>query len=203
MSSDILLIRTGGTIDAVPYEDPRNPPETVATLKGDQSLIAPALRLLGIDEAIDMHSWSSNLEDTFVKDSQEFTAHDIALLADIISRDEHKYIVITHGTDAMTVNAKRLQEALGSIDKTIIFTGAMVPLSMHQAHGSDGLEALAFACGKVQDPPSGVYVAAHDKDTRALTLFDAAIPHTKIKDASKANLEYIIEPVAHNASQLF
>lgn len=63
-------------------------------------------------------------------------------------------IVIVHGTDTMRETAEVLGAAVS--DKTIVFTGAMIPYEI--AH-SDALFNFGFACGVAQLLPPGVYVA--------------------------------------------
>jgi len=63
-------------------------------------------------------------------------------------------IVIVHGTDTMKETAAVLGPA--ALDKTIVFTGAMIP---YEIDGSDALFNLGFACGVAQALPAGVYVA--------------------------------------------
>ena len=63
-------------------------------------------------------------------------------------------IVIVHGTDTMKETAAVLGPAV--LDKTIVFTGAMIP---YEIDNSDALFNLGFACGVAQALPAGVYVA--------------------------------------------
>jgi L-asparaginase len=63
-------------------------------------------------------------------------------------------IVIVHGTDTMKETAGVLGPALK--DKTIVFTGAMIPYAIDN---SDAFFNLGFACGVAQVLPPGVYVA--------------------------------------------
>jgi L-asparaginase len=69
-----------------------------------------------------------------------------------------KAIVIVHGTDTMRDTAQVLGAA-GS-DKTIVFTGAMIP---YEIANSDALFNFGFACGVAQVLPPGVYVAMNGK----------------------------------------
>lgn len=73
-----------------------------------------------------------------------------------------KRIVITHGTDTMTVTAERLSRAFDSstaaVPKTIVLTGAMVPYSVS---GSDAVFNLGNAIAAVQLLSPGVYIAMH------------------------------------------
>lgn len=63
-------------------------------------------------------------------------------------------IVVVHGTDTMQDTAQWLARA--QLPKTIVLTGAMVPLDI--AH-SDALFNLGYALGLAQHMPPGVYVA--------------------------------------------
>jgi L-asparaginase len=69
-----------------------------------------------------------------------------------------KAIVIVHGTDTMRETAEVLGTALS--DKTIVFTGAMIP---YEIANSDALFNFGFACGVAQVLPAGVYVAMNGK----------------------------------------
>jgi L-asparaginase len=63
-------------------------------------------------------------------------------------------IVIVHGTDTMRETAEVL--GAGMTDKTVVFTGAMIP---YEIANSDALFNFGFACGIAQTLPPGVYVA--------------------------------------------
>ena len=62
-------------------------------------------------------------------------------------------IVITHGTDTMVDTARVLAERVP--EKTIVLTGAMIPIAFGS---SDGLFNLGGALTTVQVLPPGVYV---------------------------------------------
>ena len=64
-------------------------------------------------------------------------------------------VLITHGTDKMVETARLLSEA-GIKDKTIVLTGAMVPIAFGTS--SDGYFNLGSALAFVQTLPPGVYV---------------------------------------------
>ena len=69
-----------------------------------------------------------------------------------------KAIVIVHGTDTMRETAEVLGAAIK--DKTIVFTGAMIP---YEIANSDALFNLGVAVGVAQALPAGVYVAMNGK----------------------------------------
>ena len=67
-------------------------------------------------------------------------------------------IVITHGTDTMVQTAKLL--AVSVPDKTIVLTGAMIPIKFGS---SDGLFNLGSALAFAQSLPAGVYIAMNGR----------------------------------------
>ena len=91
-------------------------------------------------------------------DSLEMTDKDReAILKQCVSCTEDK-IIITHGTDTMTVTAKMLAEKINN--KTIVLTGAMIPIKFGS---SDGLFNLGSALAFVQTLSPGVYVAMNGR----------------------------------------
>ncbi len=178
MSNRILLIRTGGTIDSVPYDDPKHPPSFVSTLREKTSLIMNTIRTLPNYEDIDEFTWGIR-ESSYVKDSKLYTIQDIYELAQIIYNDDHRHFVITHGTDFIVKNAIALKEGLQSRNKVVVFTGAMVPLSMHQKCGSDGVELIRFVCTNIKRQDHGIYIVGYNAGNKYPDFFD---PHTVEKD---------------------
>ena len=67
-------------------------------------------------------------------------------------------IVVVHGTDTMAETAKVVGAA--RLDKTVVFTGAMIPYSVQ---GSDALFNLGFALATAQAMPAGVYVGMNGR----------------------------------------
>jgi L-asparaginase len=91
-------------------------------------------------------------------DSLEMTDHDRYLIAHQCNQCEESRIVITHGTDTMGETAKLLAEKIK--DKTIVLTGAMIPIKFGS---SDGLFNLGSALAFAQTLPAGVYVAMNGR----------------------------------------
>ena len=85
-------------------------------------------------------------------DSLEMTDADRELIASNCREVPEQYIVITHGTDTMVDTARALSERV--TDKTIVLTGAMIPIAFGS---SDGLFNLGGALTAVQVLPCGVY----------------------------------------------
>lgn len=91
-------------------------------------------------------------------DSLEMTNEDRELIAHQCNQCEESQIIITHGTDTMSHTAKWLAEKVKH--KTIVLTGAMIPIKFGS---SDGLFNLGSALAFVQTLPPGVYVAMNGR----------------------------------------
>jgi len=91
-------------------------------------------------------------------DSLEMTGEDRELIAYQCEQCEEKRIVITHGTDTMTDTAQLLAKKVKG--KTILLTGAMIPIKFGS---SDGLFNLGSALAFAQALPEGVYIAMNGR----------------------------------------
>ncbi|HET6766022.1 MAG TPA: asparaginase domain-containing protein [Chitinophagaceae bacterium] len=91
-------------------------------------------------------------------DSLEMTDQDRELIAHQCDSCEEDKIVITHGTDTMAETAQMLAEKVKN--KTVVLTGAMIPIKFGS---SDGLFNLGSALAFAQSLPYGVYVAMNGR----------------------------------------
>lgn len=91
-------------------------------------------------------------------DSLEMNDTDRNIILDSCKRTPEKQIIITHGTDTMCDTAAIL--ASGNMDKTIILTGAMIPIRFGS---SDGLFNLGSALAYAQTLSPGVYIAMNGR----------------------------------------
>jgi len=91
-------------------------------------------------------------------DSLEMTEEDRELIVHQCIHAEEDRIIITHGTDTMSDTAKVLAEKISN--KTIILTGAMIPIKFGS---SDGLFNLGSALAFAQSLPFGIYVAMNGR----------------------------------------
>ncbi|KAA0692416.1 asparaginase [Halopseudomonas laoshanensis] len=135
----IQIFSTGGTLDKV-YFDALSEYQI-----GDP--VAPELLdqgRVGFDYAV---------ESLMKKDSLELDDTDRRLIHDKIKACPHEYILITHGTDTMTVTAAGLADIDG---KVIVLTGAMQPARFRD---SDALFNLGLAIGALNTCQPGVYIA--------------------------------------------
>ena len=91
-------------------------------------------------------------------DSLEMTDEDRELIVHQCKQCNESRIVITHGTDTMEQTARVLAEA--AINKTIILTGAMIPIKFGS---SDGLFNLGSALAFAQSLQVGIYIAMNGR----------------------------------------
>jgi L-asparaginase len=147
MSTDILFVQTGGTIDK---DYPRST-GGYAFEFGEPATIRLLDRL--------QPSFSYKIVTAFQKDSLEVTdqdRHDLALLIEQAVEDR---VIVTHGTDTMINTAKFLAGDKRLSNKTIVLTGAMRP---ERFSNSDAPLNLGAAIATVQMAPAGsVFVTMH------------------------------------------
>ncbi len=91
-------------------------------------------------------------------DSLEMTDEDREIITRACKRCKEDKIIITHGTDTMVKTAKLLESQ--KINKTIVITGAMIPIKFGS---SDGFFNLGSALAFVQTLPHGVYIVMNGK----------------------------------------
>lgn len=99
-----------------------------------------------------------NYRTLMMMDSLEMTDADREVIAHNCRVVDEEKIVITHGTDTMPETARYLAERIEG--KTIVLTGAMIPIVFGS---SDGLFNLGAALAFVQVLPPGVYIAMNGK----------------------------------------
>jgi len=143
MISKLLIITTGGTIDKIYFDD-----------KSDYQVGEPQ-----ISQILHLMHVAFDFEVTALmrKDSLHITDKDRALIRATVEASDCKHILITHGTDSMTVTAEAL-EGIGG--KTVVLTGALNPARFKD---SDAVFNIGCAIGAVQALDPGVYIAMNGK----------------------------------------
>lgn len=91
-------------------------------------------------------------------DSLEMTDEDRDLIVHQCNNCDEERIVLTHGTDTMAETASILAQRVKN--KTVVLTGAMIPIKFGS---SDGLFNLGSALAFAQTLPAGVYVAMNGR----------------------------------------
>ena len=99
-----------------------------------------------------------NVRTLMMVDSLEMTDADRDTIARNCQDVPEPHIVITHGTDTMVDTARVLAERVRG--KTIVLTGAMIPIAFGS---SDGLFNLGGALTAVQVLPPGVYLTMNGR----------------------------------------
>jgi L-asparaginase len=95
------------------------------------------------------------IETLMMIDSLEMTDRDREKILKYCSQTQEDRIVITHGTDTMTITGEYIAKA--NLNKTIVITGAMIPYSL--GFSSDGMFNLGTSVAFAQSLQSGVYIS--------------------------------------------
>lgn len=143
----VLVITTGGTIDKVYFD-------ATSEYEVGEPTVPHVFREAGVTLG-----W--RLLPLLRKDSLEMTDDDRAAIREACAAAPESRILITHGTDTMSVTAEALQGLPG---KTIVLTGALAPARFRV---TDAVFNLGLALGAVQSSHPGVYLAMNG------TVFEA------------------------------
>ena len=95
-----------------------------------------------------------DIETLMMVDSMEMSKTERKFIIKKCIEEPVQHIVITHGTDTMVNTARIVADAIH--DKTIVLTGAMIPVKFGS---SDGLFNMGSALSLVQALPPGIYIA--------------------------------------------
>ena len=144
MSSSIRLFVTGGTFDKE-YD------EIHGTLDFRDTHLPQMLEMARSKLDVKVRT-------LMMVDSLEMSDADRDLIANNCREAPEPFIVITHGTDTMVDTARVLAERVS--DKTIVLTGAMIPIAFGS---SDGLFNLGGALTVAQVLPPGVYITMNGR----------------------------------------
>ncbi len=141
MTDTIELITTGGTLD-----------KNYDAIQGKLTLTESFMGEL-LEQA--NHRLSLTHVSLMAKDSLEMNDQDRYRIAQACIKSKHSKILITHGTDTMSVTANFLA-SISEIDhKTIVLTGAMRPFKLGQSDAAFNIGAALMA---LQLKPSGIYI---------------------------------------------
>ena len=98
------------------------------------------------------------IETLMMVDSLEMTEDSKKYIVEKCKEEKTDHIIITHGTDTMVETAALLAKWIK--DKTIILTGAMIPIKFGS---SDGLFNLGSALSFIQVIDSGIYITMNGR----------------------------------------
>ena len=100
---------------------------------------------------------SFDIKNIVSKDSLDFTQEDRDFILENVKNSSSDKIIIIHGTDTVDLTAKFID---GKIEnKQIVFTGAMVPMSIDEVEATMNFSlALGFLNAQIND---GIYISMH------------------------------------------
>lgn len=91
------------------------------------------------------------------KDSLDMTDVDRELITNAVKNSKNENIIIIHGTDTVDLTSQFLKKQIS--DKKIVFTGAMVPMSIDEVEATMNFsQALGFLSANIEN---GIYLAMH------------------------------------------
>jgi L-asparaginase len=134
----ITVVTTGGTIDKLYFD-------SLSEYQVGESMVR---RLLAVANV----KYPFEVVEALRKDSLELTDADRDQLYRCVGGLKSSRVVITHGTDTMTVTAAHLASIPG---KTIVMTGALTPARFTE---SDAPFNLGMAFATAQTAPPGVFI---------------------------------------------
>ncbi|WP_419770272.1 MAG: asparaginase domain-containing protein [Candidatus Marinarcus sp.] len=140
----ITVLNTGGT-----FNKRYNP------LLGELEVPSDAVALDDILKS--MHNVELEIINIISKDSLDITNEDRECLVNEIKKSPNEKIIIVHGTDTIDLTSDFIAKQIQ--DKTVVLTGAMVPMSIDKVEATINFSlALGFLNATVQN---GVYIAMH------------------------------------------
>ena len=160
----ILVLTTGGTIDKAYFD-------ALSAYQIGETRVGHLLALARVEHPFE-------LRELLRKDSLELNDADRALIAGTIREAPQRRVIITHGTDTMTVTAAALAGIAG---KTVVLVGALAPARFAESDAPFNL-GMAFACAQLAPP--GVWITMNG------TVFPAA---AVLKDRDR-NMFIVKEP---------
>ncbi len=146
-STKILILTTGGTIDKIYFD-------ALSEYQIGTTQIAKLLEIGRVAAPFE-------IVELMRKDSLELTDEDRGTIVAAVEKAGTDRIVITHGTDTMTVTAQALAHVMG---KTIVLVGALAPARFAESDATFNL-GMAFATAQVAPP--GVYITMSGQVFRA------------------------------------
>ena len=140
----ITVLNTGGT-----FNKRYNP------IKGELEVPADNVALDKIIKSC--HNVTFDIKNIVSKDSLYFTDVDRETILEEVQNSTSDKIIIIHGTDTVDLTSKFFD---GKIEgKVIVFTGAMVPMSIDEVEATMNFsQALGFLNAEVKP---GIYISMH------------------------------------------
>jgi L-asparaginase len=139
----IKIFTVGGTIDKIYFDK-----------KSKYQVGEPAVDQVLKEANINV---AYQIESILRKDSLDMTDDDRQLVFDKIEADDHRYIIVTHGTDTIIQTARKMMSIQ---NKVIVLTGSIEPA---RSKSSDAPFNIGSAVAAVQLLPAGVYIVINGR----------------------------------------
>jgi L-asparaginase len=139
----LKIFTVGGTIDKIYFDK-----------KSKYQVGEPAVDQVLKEANI---NFAYQIEPILRKDSLDMTDDDRQLIFDKIEADDHKYIIVTHGTDTIIQTARKMMSIQ---NKVIVLTGSIEPA---RSKSSDAPFNIGSAVAAVQLLPAGVYIVINGR----------------------------------------
>ena len=142
--NDILILSTGGTFNKV-YNEINGKLIVINSKKKIKKLFSTSFKC------------KIKIKTIIHKDSMYFSHKDRKKLLKTVKNTKYKKIIIIHGTDTINISARYLKE--NNIQKKIVFTGSMCPISIC---AYEGIANIALSVGFLNiNKTNDVYIAMH------------------------------------------
>ncbi len=140
----VTVINTGGT-----FNKRYNP------IKGQLEVPSDNIAL---DKIIaSCHNVEFEIKNIVSKDSLDMIDSDREKICEAIKSTENDKVIIVHGTDTVHLTSELIKQR--KINKKIVFTGAMVPMSIDEVEATMNFsQALGFLSADLEN---GTYIAMH------------------------------------------
>jgi L-asparaginase len=150
----ITIINTGGT-----FNKRYNPLKGLLEVPSDN---------LALDKILaSCHNVEFEIKNIVSKDSLDMNDEDRQIITDAIKKSTNDKIIVIHGTDTVDLTSEFLYKEIDN--KKIVFTGAMVPISIDEVEATMNFSlALGFLSANVDN---GIYIAMHG----------VVVAHSKLK----------------------
>ena len=140
----ITIINTGGT-----FNKRYNPLKGILEVPSDN---------IALDKIISScHNVEFEIKNIVSKDSLDMDDNDRKIITDAVNETNNDKIIIIHGTDTVDLTSAFLRKQV--LNKKIVFTGTMVPMSIDEVEATMNFsQALGFLSANVEN---GIYLAMH------------------------------------------
>ncbi len=141
--ADVLILTTGGTIDKLYFD-------ALSSYQIGDSVVDRLLQTARVTRPY-------RVVELLRKDSLELDDADREAIAAAVRAAPERHVVITHGTDTMTLTAQALA---GMAGRTIVLVGALAPARFAESDATFNL-GMAFATAQIAAP--GVWITMNGR----------------------------------------